>query len=223
MLMAALDTEAADYVERHRHERGAEGRALVVHNGSTWRSFDGGASMALSYYRWFVPARNSSMEFARTDRKTLLTQAITNRGKPPDHDRPIHNIRQLLGGNPMEPVYFAEKRYSYHISQWTPPVFSDYQSADPATYFEKKVQQLFLQGNDYLQKEEFNLALNAFRQLQNLILTTVHPALPIDTYLNRSYRFPVDISLLDVFTTKAGAVLNTLPLKTLRFSCHRCQ
>jgi hypothetical protein len=33
MLMAALEAEAADYVERHRHERDAEGRALVVHNG----------------------------------------------------------------------------------------------------------------------------------------------------------------------------------------------
>src|SRR6202051_5145509 len=33
MLMAALKTEAADYVERHRHERDDEGRALVVHNG----------------------------------------------------------------------------------------------------------------------------------------------------------------------------------------------
>src|ERR1700674_77397 len=33
MLMAALQTEAADYVERHRDERDAEGRALVVHNG----------------------------------------------------------------------------------------------------------------------------------------------------------------------------------------------
>src|SRR5208282_3513143 len=33
MLMAALATEAADYVERHRDERDAEGRALVVHNG----------------------------------------------------------------------------------------------------------------------------------------------------------------------------------------------
>src|SRR5208282_5115179 len=33
MLMAALKTEAADYVERHRHERDEEGRALVVHNG----------------------------------------------------------------------------------------------------------------------------------------------------------------------------------------------
>jgi transposase-like protein len=33
MLMAALKTEAADYVEHHRDERDAEGRALVVHNG----------------------------------------------------------------------------------------------------------------------------------------------------------------------------------------------
>jgi putative transposase len=33
MLMAALETEADDYVERHRHERDDEGRALVVHNG----------------------------------------------------------------------------------------------------------------------------------------------------------------------------------------------
>ena len=33
MLMAALKTEAADYVERHGDERDAEGRALVVHNG----------------------------------------------------------------------------------------------------------------------------------------------------------------------------------------------
>src|SRR5260370_9282938 len=33
MLMAALEVEAADYVERHRHERDEEGRALVVHNG----------------------------------------------------------------------------------------------------------------------------------------------------------------------------------------------
>ena len=32
MLMAALETEAADYVERHCDERDEEGRALVVHN-----------------------------------------------------------------------------------------------------------------------------------------------------------------------------------------------
>jgi hypothetical protein len=33
MLMAALETEAADYVERRRHEREDEGWALVGHNG----------------------------------------------------------------------------------------------------------------------------------------------------------------------------------------------
>src|SRR5271169_3719056 len=33
MLMAALDAEATDYVERHRQERDESGRALVVHNG----------------------------------------------------------------------------------------------------------------------------------------------------------------------------------------------
>jgi putative transposase len=33
MLMAALETEAADYVERHRGQRDVGGRALVVHNG----------------------------------------------------------------------------------------------------------------------------------------------------------------------------------------------
>jgi hypothetical protein len=33
MLMAALEAEAADYVERHRHERDDEARALVVRNG----------------------------------------------------------------------------------------------------------------------------------------------------------------------------------------------
>ena len=71
----------------------------------------------------------------------------------------------------------------------------------PQTDFEKKVQQLYLQGNSNLQNEEYNLALNAFRQLENLILTTVHPTLPIDSsYLNPAFRFPVDISLLDTFT-----------------------
>jgi hypothetical protein len=35
MLLAALETEAADYVERHRHDRDESGRALVVNNGQS--------------------------------------------------------------------------------------------------------------------------------------------------------------------------------------------
>jgi putative transposase len=33
MLIAALETEAADYVERYRQARDEQGRALVVHHG----------------------------------------------------------------------------------------------------------------------------------------------------------------------------------------------
>jgi hypothetical protein len=33
MLIAAMKTEAADYIERHCAERDAQGRALMVHNG----------------------------------------------------------------------------------------------------------------------------------------------------------------------------------------------
>jgi putative transposase len=33
ILITALDAEAGDYVERHRHEREDEGRALMLHNG----------------------------------------------------------------------------------------------------------------------------------------------------------------------------------------------
>lgn len=33
MLIEALEAEAADYIERHRDQRDAAGRALVVHNG----------------------------------------------------------------------------------------------------------------------------------------------------------------------------------------------
>jgi hypothetical protein len=117
----------------------------------------------------------------------------------------------------MKPAYFDEKRYSYHVFQWRPALFSDYQAADPQSDFEKRVQQLYLQGNGYLQNEEYNLALNAFRQLQNLILTTVHPTLPIDTYRNPDFRFPMDVTLLDAFTTKSGEVLSNLPVKSYKF------
>ena len=43
----------------------------------------------------------------------------------------------------MKPAYFDEKRYSYHVFQWLPPFFDDYQAADPSTQFEKQVHQPF--------------------------------------------------------------------------------
>jgi putative transposase len=43
--------------------------------------------------RWFVPGvRSLPMVFRSILRNTLLNQLTTNRGKPPDHEPPIHNI-----------------------------------------------------------------------------------------------------------------------------------
>ena len=47
MLMAALETEAAAYVERHRDQRDDAGRALVVHNGrAPPRTISGGLGIS---------------------------------------------------------------------------------------------------------------------------------------------------------------------------------
>src|SRR5215470_6792651 len=110
------------------------------------------------------------------------------------------------------PQYFTEKRYSYHIYNWQEPFFSDYQTADPQTAFEKNVQKLYAQGYDYLRQEEFGLALNSFRQLQNLILTTVHPTLPIDSYRRPQFQFPVDATMVDALAAKVGTELKALPV-----------
>jgi hypothetical protein len=110
------------------------------------------------------------------------------------------------------PVYFAEKRYSYHVYGWTAPVFSDYQAADPQTTFERQVQAQYAQGYAYLRQEEYYLALNAFRELQNLILTTVHPTLPIDIHRKPDWVFPMDPSLIDAFAAKVGRELQLLPM-----------
>src|SRR5215510_15050891 len=110
------------------------------------------------------------------------------------------------------PTYFAEKRYSYHVYGWSAPAFSDYQTADPQTTFERQVQALYAQGYAYLRQEEYYLALNAFRDLQNVILTTVHPTLPIDLHRKRSLVFPLDATMVDAFAAKFGRELQLLPL-----------
>jgi hypothetical protein len=113
----------------------------------------------------------------------------------------------------VEPAYLAEKRYSYHVFSWGKPVVSDYQTADPKTTFELQVQDLFLRGYAYLKDDECYLALNSFRQLQNLILTTVHPTLPADAYLDPRFIAPMRAELIDVLAGKVATSLATLPLK----------
>jgi hypothetical protein len=108
------------------------------------------------------------------------------------------------------PAYFNEKRYSYHVYTWQEPFFGDYQTADPQTAFEKKVQASYIQGYDYMRQEEFSLALDTFRQLRNLILTTVHPTLPIDSYRRPQFVFPMDATMVDALAAKVGTELKAL-------------
>ncbi|HVT94413.1 MAG TPA: hypothetical protein VHD76_16315 [Bryobacteraceae bacterium] len=110
------------------------------------------------------------------------------------------------------PAYFTEKRYSYHVYNWQESFFNDYQTADPQTSFEKSVQDLYAKGYDYLKQEEYSLALDAFRQLQNLILTTVHPTLPLDSYRRPLFQFPIDVTMVDALAAKVGTELKALPV-----------
>src|SRR5215469_12710130 len=100
------------------------------------------------------------------------------------------------------PLYLDEKRYSYHVLASYPLVFADYQQTDPSTDFENRVQQLYTDAYGYLKQQQYDRALDAFRQLQNLILTTVHPTLPVTSYIDPEFIAPLDPQLLDVFAAK---------------------
>ena len=115
------------------------------------------------------------------------------------------------------PAYFDEKRYSYHVLRRPVPYFTDYQTADPAQAFEKQVQQLYGAAYDQLKQQKFAGALDAFRQLQNVILTTVHPTLPPTSWYFPWFVAPLDVALVDVLAQKTVAVLNKQPITTFTF------
>jgi hypothetical protein len=115
------------------------------------------------------------------------------------------------------PAYFDEKRYSYHVL--TPGIswITDYQQAEPATGFEVQVQQQYASAFDSLKRGQYARALSAFKQLHNLILTTVDPTLPVTSYQNPKFVPPLDVGLIDVFAAKSGAVLQNQPLPGYSF------
>src|ERR1035437_8943326 len=73
MLVAALATESADYVERHRDERDDEGRALVVHNGRS-------QGRKLTLGTWTVELKAPRVNDRRRDEQG---QRFTSRILPP--------------------------------------------------------------------------------------------------------------------------------------------
>src|SRR6202162_2003652 len=87
MLMAALKTEAADYVERHRAERDAEGRALLVSNV---RSKGGKLTLGAGTVELKAPRVNDRRHDEHGQR-----QRFTSRILPP-YMRRSHKVAEVL-------------------------------------------------------------------------------------------------------------------------------
>ena len=115
-----------------------------------------------------------------------------------------------------EPIYMLENRYSY-VGRWRPPVSTEYEADSPETQFELRIQSLFGEGQTYLQREEYNLALDKFRDLMGLILRTTHPKMPVDPNSIPNFVFPKHAGLIDTFASKAADVLKKSPLVKYEF------
>src|SRR5262249_41533063 len=110
-----------------------------------------------------------------------------------------------------EPIYMSENRYSY-VGRWKTPVSTEYEAENAGTQFELRVQSLFGEGQRYLQEEEYNLALDKFRDLMGLILRTAHPKMPVDPNSLPYFPFPKHLALIDTFAMKAADILNRNPV-----------
>ena len=117
----------------------------------------------------------------------------------------------------MAPKYFDEKRYSYHFLASRLSWVANYQAPDPTAAFEAQIQQQYASAYDLLKKQQYSQALDAFKQIQNLILTTVHPELPATSYLNPQFTPPMDTGLIDILASKAASILQAQPVRSYTF------
>ncbi len=117
----------------------------------------------------------------------------------------------------MEPIYMNENRYSYLVASWRPPSNADYETESPETAFERRVHSLFMEGQAYLHREEFMLALRAFHEVMALILRTANPKMPVDPNQFPRLRFPVDLALVDTLVQKVAEILQNTPILGYKF------
>lgn len=111
----------------------------------------------------------------------------------------------------MPPTYLNELRYSYVANARLARLVFDYEADSPESTFEWQVQQLYLEGQTRLQKEEYALALNAFRELQALILKTANPQLPVDPNRKPWFPYPIHVDLIDTLANKTADILTRTP------------
>ncbi len=106
------------------------------------------------------------------------------------------------------PSYMAQRRYSYHVAPFDAPATAVYEVGTIEQAFEQDVyNMMFLAGQEHLHNEEYALALDAFEELQLLILTTVHPTMPVDPNVPAGLHVDFDIELVDALAQQAGTML----------------
>jgi tetratricopeptide (TPR) repeat protein len=110
-----------------------------------------------------------------------------------------------------------ENRYTYLARRPRAPLTTDYETSTPETVFERQVQQLYLEGQEHLQHEEFTLALDRFRELMALILRTAHPQMPVDPSRLFGVKFPMDVALVDALASRAAEMLKHIPVSSYEF------
>ncbi|MBC7870112.1 MAG: hypothetical protein H7Y09_04685 [Chitinophagaceae bacterium] len=117
----------------------------------------------------------------------------------------------------MQPTYMVENRYSYLVYRWRPSSNVNYEVETPETTFEWYAHSLLTQGQTYLHREEYMLAYKTFRDLQSLILKTVHPKMPVDSNQIPDFVFPKDLSIVDALVGKAADILKQTKVPDYKF------
>jgi hypothetical protein len=117
----------------------------------------------------------------------------------------------------MEPVYMNENRYTYLVGSYRASSTGNYQAESPETQFEKEVQALYLDGQEYLHREEYYLALQSFQELMALILHIADPEMPIDPNVFPVFAAPLHLELLDVLANTAATILEETPVIRYEF------
>jgi hypothetical protein len=126
-------------------------------------------------------------------------------------------VGQTAGAVQGAPSYMAERRYSYHIAPFNQPATAVYGIETTEQAFEQDVYDMFLAGQEHLHNEEYALALDAFEELQLLILNTVHPTMPVDPNVLSGFQVDFDIDLVDALAQQAGTMLQATAPRAYAF------
>lgn len=123
----------------------------------------------------------------------------------------IHNYKTPYNGTGL----FFRKQILLFYFKKQPLLTAGYQVETPESGFESQVQQLYQQAQEYLQHEEYLLALQRLKELQTTIFRTVHPTLPVKNDIN-DFAI-IDVLMFPALLNKSIEILNNTPVKTYSY------